>query len=154
MLRKLRVSSKPQQTKSFCFHALSLSLPYHRPHFFSCAMSTRSKTRSSLSSKASDLVNSAPKARGRTLTLDDDMDVDTHTGEGKENMQAVASKTSMGPPLRTTRKSKPRKARTRESLRTVDCICSKGDDGSPMVFCSQCQIWYVSVPLQVFTVIV
>ena len=113
-------------------------------------MSTRSKTRSSLSSKASDSVNSAPKARGRTLTQDDDMDVDTHTltGEGKENMQAVASNTTMGPPLRMTRKNKPRKARTRESLRTVDCICSKGDDGSPMVFCSQCQIWYVSVPLQ------
>lgn len=111
-------------------------------------MSTRSKTRSSLSSKASEPVSATLKSQGRTHTHDaqfDDMDVDTHTGEGKENVKAVASKTSMAPPSRV-RQSKQRKTRTRESLRTVDCICSKGDDGSPMVLCSQCQIWYVAAP--------
>lgn len=30
-------------------------------------------------------------------------------------------------------------------LKVMSCICSRGDDGSPMVICSACQIWYVSL---------
>lgn len=143
---KLRVSSKSQQTKSFCFHALSLSHPYRQPSFL-FVMSTRSKTRSSLSSKVSESATPLQKPKSRTHAQSahsDDMDVDSNTGESKENVKTLISKTSMPPPSRT-RKSKPRKVKVRGSLRTIDCTCTKGNDGSPMILCSQCRIWYVSI---------
>lgn len=30
-----------------------------------------------------------------------------------------------------------------EDLESVDCICLKGEDGSPMILCSECRIWCV-----------
>lgn len=27
-------------------------------------------------------------------------------------------------------------------LKPVHCMCSMGDDGSPMILCAECKIWY------------
>jgi hypothetical protein len=41
----------------------------------------------------------------------------------------------------TTKRS--RKKVKGEQLESMDCFCSKGDDGSPMILCSMCKIWCV-----------
>lgn len=36
-----------------------------------------------------------------------------------------------------------RTGKEKKVLESVDCICSKGNDGSPMILCSECRIWCV-----------
>ncbi|KAF9482545.1 hypothetical protein BDN70DRAFT_801281 [Pholiota conissans] len=103
-------------------------------------MSTRSRTRSALSSKVSEVLDVKPTHETRGKTQSDDMDVDSHKGNGKENILSSAAKSSVHPQSGSQR-SKVRKTK-QESLRSVDCTCTKGDDGSPMVYCSECGIWY------------
>ncbi|KAF8202165.1 hypothetical protein BJ912DRAFT_431180 [Pholiota molesta] len=104
-------------------------------------MSTRSRTRSGFLPKVSESPSVKPVSKSRGNEQSDGMDVDSHNGDGKENIKSLATRSSVAP-LSGIRKSKARKPKVRESLRTVDCTCTKGDDGSPMVYCSECRIWY------------
>ncbi len=69
------------------------------------------------------------------------MDVD---GEKKSSGHSPAkTKAVSNGRATTTKKTKGRKAKEK-TVESVDCICSKGDDGSPMILCSECKIWCVS----------
>ncbi|KIM44727.1 hypothetical protein M413DRAFT_9028 [Hebeloma cylindrosporum] len=59
----------------------------------------------------------------------DDMDVDLHSLNGKENLKSTAIKQG-------------KREKARKKLVDLDCVCSKGNDGSPMVYCASCRIWY------------
>ena len=99
-------------------------------------MSTRSRTRSGVTT----VPYTAPKPKKQTKannrnTKDSRIaqhDVEISSGhEGKEVMEKLAKIPNV----------KPRKKKN--SLRPVLCFCSKNDDGSPMILCSECKIWYV-----------
>ncbi|KAH9479373.1 Transcription factor bye1 [Psilocybe cubensis] len=47
-----------------------------------------------------------------------------------------------GVKLYAKRKGKAKQEKLRAPLRSIDCTCVKGDDGSPMIQCSECKIWY------------
>ncbi|KAF9565828.1 hypothetical protein CPC08DRAFT_140809 [Agrocybe pediades] len=91
-------------------------------------MNARSRSKSGAANKAP--ISS--RSKGRNIQHDD-MDVD---GTGKENSISRGQKHSKKPKT-TSRKPKL------ESRITIDCICTKGDDGSPMILCAECKIWYV-----------
>ncbi|KAF8630111.1 hypothetical protein AX15_003072 [Amanita polypyramis BW_CC] len=90
-------------------------------------MSTRSKTRRASTSQASPTSPTVPKAesRSRRKTIDADAE--------KENATLPAAKT-----ISKTTNKKTGKELTKE----INCTCTKGDDGSPMVRCAVCRIWY------------
>jgi hypothetical protein len=96
-------------------------------------MSTRSRTRSGVSK----LSYTTPITKLKTTSKnrnqkDPQHDVDISSGhEGKE----VKDK--------ATRISNVKSRKTKKSLKSVLCFCSKDDDGSPMILCSECKIWYV-----------
>lgn len=96
-------------------------------------MNTRSRTRSGVSK----VPNTSPtpklqtKSKNRTVK-DPQHDVDISSGyEGKEKKDKAVK-------ISNVNSKKPKK-----SLRSVLCFCSKDDDGSPMILCSECKIWYV-----------
>jgi hypothetical protein len=124
------------------FHAYLIPDPQLPVSRRSVKMSTRSRTRSGLLPKVSESPSVKPVSKSRGNEQSDGMDVDSHNGDGKENIKSLATRSSVAP-LSGIRKSKARKPKVRESLRTVDCTCTKGDDGSPMVYCSECRIWWV-----------
>jgi len=72
------------------------------------------------------------------------MDVDDN---GKESLITKA-KVVNGRGV-VSKKAKGKKVKA-EQVESVDCTCSKGDDGSPMIHCSMCKIWCVLLPFPVF----
>ena len=97
-------------------------------------MNTRSRTRSGVSkvSNTSPTPKLQSKSKNRTVK-DAQHDVDISSGyEGKERKDKAVKISSVN-------SKKPKK-----SLRSILCFCSKDDDGSPMILCSECKIWYVS----------
>ena len=103
-------------------------------------MATRSRTRSATSKVPH--TTSTPKLQTKSMNRnqkDPQHNVDISSGhEGKE-VKDKATKIS---------NVKPKK--TKKSLRSVLCFCSKEDDGSPMILCSECKIWYVYYQLILF----
>ena len=93
-------------------------------------VNTRSRTRSGVS-KVSASSPTQSKSKNRTVK-DSQQDVDISSGyEGKEKKDKATK-------ISNVNSKKPKK-----SLRSVLCFCSKEDDGSPMILCSECKIWYV-----------
>ena len=95
-------------------------------------MNTRSRTRSGVSkvSNASPTPKLQSKGKNR-MVKDPQQDVNISLGyEGKEGKDKAVK-------ILNVNSKKPKK-----SLRSVLCICSKDDDGSPMILCSECKIWY------------
>jgi len=75
------------------------------------------------------------------------MDVDD---KGKENVNTKAKGVNgRGVVSKKVRGTTGKKIKG-EQLESVDCTCSKGDDGSPMIHCSMCKIWCVSFPFPAF----
>ncbi|KAF8906293.1 hypothetical protein CPB84DRAFT_1770475 [Gymnopilus junonius] len=102
-------------------------------------MSTRSKAKSSGTTGKAISTNGSlakPKTRRQVSKANDDMDVDTNDGKENINSKAPAKHSSSV----STKKGKVKKEATR--LPPVDCICTRGDDGSPMIYCSECKIWF------------
>ena len=96
-------------------------------------MNTRSRTRSGVSkaSNATTTPKLQTKSKNRTMK-DPQHDVDISSGyEGKERKDKV------------TKISNVKSKKSKKSLKPVLCFCSKDDDGSPMILCSECKIWYV-----------
>jgi hypothetical protein len=99
-------------------------------------MSTRSRRKAGLASKTESEPLTAAKAKvrshgARSAQADDmDMDVEPHSINGKENLKSSAIKQG-------------KKDKSKKKLLDLDCVCSKGNDGSPMVYCASCRIWYV-----------
>ena len=62
----------------------------------------------------------------------------TRSGVSKVSNTSPTPKLQSKSKTRTINSKKPKK-----SLRSVLCFCSKDDDGSPMILCSECKIWYV-----------
>ena len=96
-------------------------------------MNTRSRARSGITkvSTTSPTPKSQSKSKNRTVK-DPQQDVDISSGyEGKERKDKAIKFSNVN-------SKKPKK-----SLRSVLCFCSKEDDGSPMILCSECKIWYV-----------
>ena len=70
---------------------------------------------------------------------------------------STASPPAIKPPKGKSRSAKPDDGPEKENDRAqtttkvnkgaqnVYCICRKGDDGSPMIFCSHCQEWSVDI---------
>lgn len=110
-------------------------------------MSTRTRSnRQASGNPGATATPTSAKIRKPQETDDTPMDVDDD-GKGNVNTKVkgvngrgASSKKSRG----ATRKLKS------EQLESVDCTCSKGDDGSPMILCSMCKIWCVSLPFPVF----
>jgi hypothetical protein len=131
----LRVSDKPQKKANDCHSTTSPSA--HHLDRCSLRMSTRSRRKSGLTSKTESESLTAAKVKGRShatrTTNTDDMDVEPHSVNGKGNSKSYGIKQGKRDKLK-----KPK-------LLDVDCVCSKGNDGSPMVFCASCRIWYVPV---------
>jgi len=96
-------------------------------------MSTRSRAKPGVESKSTSNV----RLKSRGNAQHDDMDVD---GTGKENNISRGS----AKPAKKQRKTAKGKDSV-HSRKSIDCICSKGDDGSPMILCSECKIWYVFI---------
>ncbi|RDB20911.1 Transcription factor bye1 [Hypsizygus marmoreus] len=100
-------------------------------------MSTRSKARLAAASTSKDVPpptvkkEQKPKTRSRKSTQSAQSETDHPE---KEN---VKSKTAKAPS-----KTPSAKRRSLRSAAPVYCICQKGDDGSPMVQCGECRIWY------------
>jgi hypothetical protein len=91
-------------------------------------MSTRSKTRKASTSQAppASPVVAKPDPRPKRKATDPDAE--------KENVTITTAKTPS-----KTKSPGTGKAPTKE----VNCTCSSGDDGSPMVRCALCYIWCV-----------
>jgi len=102
----------------------------------SLKMSTRSRRKAGLASKTESEPLTAAKAKvrshGARSAQADDMDVEPHSINGKENLKSSAIKQG-------------KKDRSKKKLLDLDCVCSKGNDGSPMVYCASCRIWCVLV---------
>lgn len=95
-------------------------------------MSTRSRTRSGVSkvSYTTPTTKLQTKSKNRNQK-DPQHDVDISSGhEGKEVKDKATKNLNV-------------KGKTKKSLKSVLCFCSKDDDGSPMILCSECKIWYV-----------
>lgn len=93
-------------------------------------MSTRSRTRSAAHVKLtseSSKPKAVPKSRSRVRAHAQPID-ETVLAE-KENVKGHALK-----PLGVKGKSK-------SEPNVTYCTCTKGDDGSPMVQCGECQTW-------------
>lgn len=100
-------------------------------------MSTRSRTKSGLSGKPSSAHAKKGHANSQT-GYHDDMDVDSQ-GNDHESTK-ISSKVSK----RTNQsKVKGNLGGRRGTLQPIDCICTKGNDGSPMIHCADCRIWCV-----------
>lgn len=97
-------------------------------------MSTRSRRKAGLTSKTESEPLTAAKAKVRSQTARsaqaDDMDVEPHSVNGKENLKSSVVKQG-------------KRDKSKKKLLDLDCVCSKGNDGSPMVYCASCRIWYV-----------
>ena len=97
-------------------------------------MSTRSRTRSGVS-KVPHTTPTLKLHKNRNLkdSRNAQQDMDISSGhEGKEAKE------------KATKASNVKHRKAKKSLKSVLCFCSKGDDGSPMILCSACKIWYVS----------
>lgn len=86
----------------------------------SSTMNTRSRTRSG--------TTTTPKLQTSKNRMQKDRQHDVDN-EGKERKEQATSNV----------KSK----KSKKTLKSVLCFCSKDDDGSPMILCSECKIWYV-----------
>ncbi|KDR80731.1 hypothetical protein GALMADRAFT_241158 [Galerina marginata CBS 339.88] len=106
-------------------------------------MSMRSRTRSAgvvgKGAPAAVISQVKPKARSQKHLQPGDMDVDSDDGKENANLKISAKLSTIST---NNKKGKITKDKTRDSLRPVDCTCSKGDDGSPMIHCAECKIWY------------
>ena len=95
-------------------------------------MTTRSRTRSGVSRVPYTAPAPKPqtKSKNRNLKTQHDVDISSEL-EGKEVKEKTVKISNV----------KPRK--TKKPLKSILCFCSKDDDGSPMILCSECKIWYV-----------
>ena len=91
-------------------------------------MNTRSRTRSGVSKDATTTLK-LQTSKNRTQ-MDPLHDVDISSGYGGKERKDKAT-------------SNVKSKKSRGSLRSLLCFCSKDDDGSPMILCSECKIWYV-----------
>lgn len=100
-------------------------------------MSTRARaTRQQASASRATPSATDPKSPTDDTAMkvdDDDSKQNIHTKVKPVNGRAPAAKKSKGKKIKG------------QQLDSVDCICSKGDDGSPMILCSMCKIWCVLI---------
>ena len=80
--------------------------------------------------------------------MDIDKDVDEDDGDGNSKEKANTN-TKVKAKVLNGRGAAPRKGKNvtgkkvKSEQLSVNCICSRGDDGSPMILCSMCKIWCV-----------
>ena len=129
ILRAMKQSTKKSHTDKSQQHSIAVDR-------CSLNMSTRSRRKAGLASRNESETLTAAKARvrshGARSAQADDMDVEPHSVNGKENPKSSAIKHG-------------KRDRSKKKLLDLDCVCSKGNDGSPMVYCASCRIWYVLV---------
>jgi hypothetical protein len=87
-------------------------------------MSTRSRTRAAAAAASAPVVAAAPtsKVKGKAAKA-----TPTDGQTEKENDRYHTNAKVDG--------------KARQSAAKLYCLCRKGDDGSPMVLCSECQDW-------------
>jgi hypothetical protein len=111
-----------------------------RTNFFISKMSTRARA-----ARTSAVVKSHKQQEDHG---DMDMDVD---GAHKANITNAKAKSLLS--AANGRRTGKEETVLEWDLESVDCICSKGNDGSPMILCSECRIWCVIyLSLLLFTV--
>lgn len=145
-------SSTPQQRQSSFPISRPSSHSRLSPQFIAPTMSTRSRTKSTASMGKAVSTNGShakSKTRRQASKVNDDMDVDSNDGKENVNLKASAKFSNNA----TAKKSKGKKETARTSLQPVDCICARGDDGSPMIYCSECKIWWVASSFSCLSVI-
>ncbi|KAF9530425.1 hypothetical protein CPB83DRAFT_850893 [Crepidotus variabilis] len=111
-------------------------------------MSTRARTTRAASGSTTGLVTRTRKKQQESHEEGDlSMDVDGQ----KENETIVEPASPMfqtepasknGLPTKVAKRGRKKGSQVDTSPNTVDCICTRGDDGSPMILCAECQIWY------------
>ncbi|GLB41926.1 putative PHD-finger [Lyophyllum shimeji] len=104
-------------------------------------MSTRSSTRAATASTSKDAsatpVKTEQKQKGRTRKTAQSVPSESDQ-QKKENVKGkVLSKTPSKTPSRT-----PPAKKSSKPASPAYCTCKKGDDGTPMVQCGECQGWY------------
>ena len=104
---------------------------YRNTLLLASTMATRSRTRKASTAQSSVSPSTVQQAKPETRARKKIANADVE----KEN---EATKTTKG-----VSKAKGRKIGKAHS-KEVNCTCSRGDDGSPMVRCAVCLIWYVA----------
>ncbi|KAF9038433.1 hypothetical protein BJ165DRAFT_386193 [Panaeolus papilionaceus] len=115
-------------------------------------MSTRTRAaKAGTTSKRSSATPSTTGAKSRgakaVLVKEEPMDTDSDV-KPKEAGRARGRKSEKGATARVPKKSASigeetkAKAKPGPKMKDVYCTCSAGDDGSPMIFCSGCRIWF------------
>ena len=88
-------------------------------------MATRSKARIAASASAGDSASAAKHVKVETTASE---------GKGAVTAKSKAAKQTV---------AKRSKAKTEVVHKVENCTCTRGDDGTPMVVCGECHIWYV-----------
>lgn len=96
-------------------------------------MATRSKAKLAAAAAAADTSTSAVnhatvKHEEAETTADGDLNGVVSNGKAK------------------TTKPAPKRSKGKAEVaapKSESCVCSQGDNGTPMVLCGECQIWYV-----------
>jgi hypothetical protein len=108
------------------------------------AMSTRSRTR-----QASAATTAAAPAKEAAVTKKATrVKKDKDTNEGGDTLKVDAdavpqAKTNGRSRARTSKAGTSGKAASKKNGK-IYCTCKKGDDGTPMVYCAECNDWYAS----------
>ncbi|KAF8159452.1 hypothetical protein B0H34DRAFT_404517 [Crassisporium funariophilum] len=113
-------------------------------------MTTRSRTRSTAKGAAvtapTSMARGKPKSKKKEkeqekVQLQEFVGVEIVShNTGKENEHAGKLGSAK---LSVNAKAGGKKGKKeRDVMKPVDCFCSKGDDGSPMIYCQDCRIWY------------
>ncbi|KAF8892270.1 hypothetical protein BD779DRAFT_1511945 [Infundibulicybe gibba] len=102
-------------------------------------MSTRSKTRAALASTSQVSPPDPPKPQSTARTRPRKPSQTTvHATD------APLEKQDEGPtvPQPPSKPQPPKNKKSKAPIKAVYCLCAKGDDGTPMVHCSECKEWY------------
>ncbi|KAG6821433.1 hypothetical protein H0H93_010157 [Arthromyces matolae] len=109
-------------------------------------MSTRARTRaaaavastSKVESPASPPPRTQQKSKTQTRKASLVANSLSHQPDEKENLKSKDTKTI----VQASRKTSTVPKKSTRSTPVVHCTCKKGDDGTPMVQCGACKIWY------------
>ncbi|PPR08138.1 hypothetical protein CVT24_012352 [Panaeolus cyanescens] len=107
--------------------------------------SKRSSTTPSTTSAAKAKTKNAKTNLVKEESVDTDSDLkpkEVGRGKGRKSVGGTASAARASKKAVVTGEETKEKAKPGPKMKEIFCSCSAGDDGSPMIFCSACRIWY------------
>ncbi|KAF5362569.1 hypothetical protein D9756_002357 [Leucocoprinus leucothites] len=98
------------------------------------------------SKSASAVAKGKRKPTGKETTIPTSVKQEqpsTDPSAEKENIKTASSNTTTRPSTtNASKKQSQAKSKSTPKANSAYCICSRGDDGSPMIRCAECKIWY------------